>query len=129
MSPTDRIINVLRARALDPNIEEGLIDEDPPQEHETIAAMSHAISLAGAATREAVARQLDAERALEQERRAAAGVRQRLADAVHQLGVARQMTLSPDDWCADDVVRYLTAAIDQLAPGSRCELPLAEVMT
>lgn len=91
----------------------GLIDEDPPQEHETIAGMARAVEVAHAELREAIAGRVAAERALEGERRTAASVRQRLCDAVHCMGVARDMSLSPDDWGGRDVASYLDTAIGQ----------------
>ena len=109
---------VLRARPVGPDIEEGLIDEDPPQEHEAIAAMSHAMTLAGIDLRDALADLRDAERDLEVERREAAKARQRLADAINSMSSARDMTGDPN------VARYLAIAIEQ----AEFPLPLAEVM-
>lgn len=106
---------VLRARPLGADIEEGLIDEDPPQEHET---MSHAMTLAGIDLRDALADLRDAERDLEVERREAAKARQRLADAINSMSSARDMTGDPN------VARYLAIAIEQ----AEFPLPLAEVM-
>lgn len=88
--------------------EAGLIDMDPPQEHETIAAMARAVEVAHGELREAVARQVDAERALEAERREAAKVRQHLADAINSMSSARDMTGDPN------VARYLAIAIEQV---------------
>ena len=109
--------------------EAGLIDMDPPQEHETIAAMARAVEVAHGELREAVARccrtlarQVDAERALEAERREAAKVRQHLADAINSMSSARDMTGDPN------VARYLAIAIEQVEFPLPLPLPLAEVM-